>query len=364
MEVRDVVDLRLRNQRLTGKPLSTPEAVVAWLGAVQSQEHGLAPWSIGLRADRLTDADVRDAIDEGRVLRTHVLRPTWHYLAADDIRWIMELTAPRVEVANRPIYRRLGLDDELLRRTNRILADALADAHLTRVELRAALARHGITPDNLGLAYIVMRAELDLVLCSGPMRGRQQTYALVDERAPRARSLPRDEALAELTRRYFTSRGPATLRDFRWWSSLLVSDIRRGIELVGVDLESRTIDGVTYWMAPDAVEERPDPAPGHLLQAYDEYFMAYSQSRGHMALGAAAGAAGDDSSPYFNVAIVGGLLNGRWRRLPMRDGAFVLEFSGGPPEEPETRDAVERAADHYRRFLGTALHVRWGEASV
>lgn len=333
---------------------------MAWLGAVQSQEHAIAPWSIGLRGDGLTDADVQAALAAGRVLRTHVLRPTWHYLAADDLRWVVELTAPRVEVANGPIYRRLGLDDDLLRRTNRILADALRDGtHLTRRELRAVLEQHGIAPDNLGLAYIVLRAELDLVLVSGPMRGRQQTYALVEERAPDARSRSRDESLAELTRRYFTSRGPATARDFRWWSSLLAADIRRGLEMVAADLESFTVDGRTYWMGRAPVPERPDPPAGHLLQPYDEYFVSYSESRSVADLGALAGATGDDASPYFHVAIAGGRAVGRWRRLRLPGGAFQVELAGEAPEDEGISAAIEDARLRLERFAGAPITLAW-----
>ncbi len=210
---------RLHNQLLIQHPFDQPNEVVAWLGAVQAQEYGHAKWALGMRLPGATDVDVERAIAEGSILRTHVMRPTWHFVTSADIRWMLELTGPRVHALNAYYYRQQGLDDALFARSNAVLAKALAGGnYLTRPELQAALAGAGIVADGgLRASYLMMRAELDMLICSGPRRGKQFTYALLDERAPAASSLPRDEALAELTRRYFTSHGPATLKDFAWW---------------------------------------------------------------------------------------------------------------------------------------------------
>lgn len=217
---------RLYQQRLTHAPLATPEEVVEWLGAVQSQEYAGAKWSLALRMENPQEDAIERAYAEGSILRTHVLRPTWHFVPAADIRWMLELTAPRIIAQSAHRSRQLELDAAQYARSNEVIARALQGGrYLTRPELGAALTEAGIpAADGSRLGYIVMHAELEAVICSGPRRGKQMTYALLDERAPHARSMTREEALAELTRRYFTGHGPATVRDFVWWSGLTTFD--------------------------------------------------------------------------------------------------------------------------------------------
>ena len=221
---------RLRNQSLAVSRLRTPGEVVAWLGAAQAQDYAGAKWALGLRAKGLTDAAVEQAFDEGAILRTHILRPTWHFVAPADIRWMLALSAPRVHAVNAYAYRTFELDAAVLARSRAALERALAGGRqLTRLELAKVLQRAGVQADGPRLAHVMMHAELDAVICSGARRGKQFTYALLEERAPRAKVLPRDEALAELTRRYFASHGPATLRDYVWWSGLTARDARAGM---------------------------------------------------------------------------------------------------------------------------------------
>jgi hypothetical protein len=232
---------RVYNQRLEGPKFQRPGDVVAWFGAVQAQEYALAKWALGLRMEYATDDIIEQAFTDGAILRTHVMRPTWHFVTPADIRWILELTAPRVHAANGTMYRRLELEDALFGRSDEIIARAVEGGrHLTRAELGAALSVAGIdTTNGMRLGYIVHHAELEGVVCSGPRRGRQHTYALIAERAPQARRLARDEALAELTRRYFTSHGPATVKDFAWWSGLTIADVKAGLAMLDLCSEDR-----------------------------------------------------------------------------------------------------------------------------
>jgi len=194
---------RLQHQRLAQNPLATPAEIVTWLGAVQAQEYAGAKWALGLRLPNATDEVLERAFAEGTILRTHVLRPTWHFVTPADIRWLLDLSAPRVTAANAHMYRQLELDPALFARSHAVMAGALQGGrYLTRAEIGSALARSGIAADGLRLVYLLMRAELDAVVCSGPRRGNQVTYALLEERATPARRLPREEALAELTQRY------------------------------------------------------------------------------------------------------------------------------------------------------------------
>ena len=235
----DIAATRLRNQKLDRTDCQAPEAVVRWLGAVQAQEYAPARWAVGMRTRGATDADVFRACDEGRILRLHILRPTWHFVAPADIRWMLSISGPRVNAINAHYYAKLGLDDGIFTRSRRAIERALAKGqHLTRLELAMVLSKAGIEASGQRLAYLMMRAELDGVICNGACRGKQFTYALLDDRSPGLSRVSRDEALATLATRYFSSHGPATLRDYVWWSGLTVKDARSGIEGAGAALPS------------------------------------------------------------------------------------------------------------------------------
>src|SRR5690242_18357747 len=254
----DIAQQRLHNQLITRQTFEKPDDVVKWLCAVQAQDYAAAKWAVGLRLQDATDESIEQAFADGTILRTHVMRPTWHFVAPADIRWLLELTAPRIKATMAYYDRQLGLDDALYAHCNEIITRALEGGkHLTRAEQGKALAEAGIVVEGQRLSHIVSHAELDAVACSGPRRGKQFTYALLAERAPTAKTLPRDEALAELTRRYFTSHGPAKVRDFAWWSGLTMADARAGLEMVGADLGHEEIAGQTYWF-PDSLSPAID----------------------------------------------------------------------------------------------------------
>src|SRR5215472_7212251 len=354
--VTSVAVRRLGAQRLTGEPFSTPVEAVRWLGAVQSQDYAGAKWALGQRTRAARDADLDRLFDEGAILRTHVMRPTWHFVLPADVRWLLELTAPRVRAALAHYDRQLELDRSVLRRSHRVLESVLGGgSHLTRGELAAALAGSGIPAAGQRLGHLLMHAELDAVVVSGPRRGRQFTYALLDERAPNARRLDRDQALAELTRRYFTSHGPAQLPDFTWWSGLTVADARRGVDLAGPALAREVIDGRPYWRAP----AEPPPASGepaaHLLPNYDEFLVAYRDR-------SAALHPGLDTSPLpresvlTNVVVVDGLVRCGWRRRPAR-GGVVVELGPLDATGPAVDAALAWAAEDLGRFLGAPASI-------
>ena len=255
---------RLLNQRLVGSSCRTAEAVVSHLGAVQAQDFTGAVWALGLRAPGLVAEDVEASFTAGRILRTHVLRPTWHFVSPSDIKWMLALTGPLVEKRMRPYDKALELDAQVYARARILIERALEGGHhLTREELSAALRRGRIVARGPRLAHLVMHAELQGGICSGPRRGKQFTYGLLAERAPRARTLDRDAALAELARRYFASHGPATLRDFVWWSGLRVKDADAAASLAGANV------------MPSGPGRGRAPGADFLLPNYDEYLIAY-----------------------------------------------------------------------------------------
>lgn len=338
---------RLYNQRLDGRKFESPEAAVAALGAVQAQEYPGAKWALGLRVAGVTDADIAQAFNEGRILRTHSLRPTWHFVAPDDLRWIMKLTAPRVQKLNAYYFRQLGLDAALLARCNDVIVRALEGGHyLTRKELGARLADAGIAASGLRLNSIMMNAELELVVCSGPLRGKQHTYALVGERVPAGLDLEGDEALAELARRYYTGHGPATLRDFSWWSGLTLADAQAGAAMMSANLAQEEIGGQTYWFSAHGTPT-PDSMPAaHLLPLFDEYFVGYAS------FGKAISAGQDVEQGYSLDApiVLAGEIVGRWRRT-IKKREVVVHLSLQRPVSADGRAAIEAAAESYGAFL-------------
>ncbi len=273
-----IARLRMRALRLWGSGLPTPAGAVGYLTAMQAQEHPYARWSVAQRTRSAPGISVLDrAFDEGHILRTHVLRPTWHYVAPQDLRWLLGLSGPRLNARNARRYRELGLDARTLARATNVIAEAVTTGPRTRRELAAILERHRISAAGQRIAYIVMHAELQAIICSGPMRGKEHTYAAFDQRAPRSNGPHGDEALAELARRYFTTRGPAELKDFVWWSGLSTADARRGLETARAHLVSRVVGDHTLWFADQRV---PRATPRvDLVQCYDEVIISYSKTR-------------------------------------------------------------------------------------
>lgn len=273
----DILQQRLHNQLLSQTKFTQPSQVVAWLGAVQSQDYAGAKWAVAQRTTGLTDAAIDQAFAKGEILRTHVLRPTWHFVRPEDIRWMLALTAPRIHGLSAHYYRQLELDDAIFKRSNKILTKALRGGNqLTRPELTSLLQKNGIAGNELlRFIYLMVHAELDGVICSGARRGKQFTYALLDERAPQAKILERDEALAELTKRYFTGHGPATLQDFVWWSGLTMTDARKGIEFVKSHFEYEVVEDQMYWFVASTPTRKPSPT-AYLLPDYDEYTVGYA----------------------------------------------------------------------------------------
>jgi hypothetical protein len=360
----DITRLRLVNQGLVRPALKTASEVVARLGAVQAQDYAASKWGIAQRTSGLTDTQIEKEIDAGTIVRTHVLRPTWHFVAAADIGWMLALTAPRVHTANAHWYRWLEVDDAVARRSRSVIAKSLRDGtHLTRAELGAALTKARIqiaTP--MRLACIVMRAELDGLICSGARRGKQFTYALLEERVARPRPLERDAALFELARRYFTTRGPATVDDFAWWSGLTKADAKRGVEASAPDLEHETIEGRSYWSPAARHSPRISSPLVHLLPNFDEYFIGLKDRSALAARLKASGIKPRTTLLAGYFLAVNGQMVGGWRRTFVGRKVVVEPKPLIRLSESERR-AVGVAARKLGRFLELPVEILWRGAS-
>jgi hypothetical protein len=348
----ELIGERLRNQHLTRPGRRDPAQVVASLGAMQAQDFPAAAWAIGLRAPGCDSTSVEDAFNAGAILRTHVLRPTWHFVAPEDIKWILQLSAPRVHAANAYYYRQAGLDAKVFARSCAMISRVLeGKKYQTRAELAVALKRAKVPADGLKLAYLMMHAELDGVITSGPRRGKQFTYALLSERAPNARSLDRADAIAELTSRYFTSHGPATIRDFVWWSGLTVKDAELGIEAAGPKLHKDTIGGRVYWSAPARAAAAQKGCMALLLPNYDEYLIAYKDRGAVVDSARAANIVARSNGAFPHHLVIDGRLAGSWTRT-LKGNSVLIEVAPYNKLTPAQSRAVMSAVDCYGEFLG------------
>jgi len=353
----DIINARLCNQRLTGTPLSTPADVVRWLGAVQAQEYEQAKWALAMRSRRATDAAIERALADGTILRTHVLRPTWHFVAPADIRWMLALTGPRIAKAIASYSRGFNLEASVFRKSEKVIASALrGGTELTRQELKAVLKKAGINVEGAQrLAFLTMQAEIDALICSGGRRGNQFTYALLDDRVPSSPSLSREQALAELARRYFTSHGPAQLQDFSWWSGLTAGDARSGLEMIAHELTSETVDGRTFWFG-RTVRSVATPSAAFLLGLYDEYLIGHKDRSA--ALDRAEWSRLTAGDAFLAPVILAGHVVAGWKKLA-RGTKTALRIKPVAALTRAGTSAVAAAIDRYRLFVEEEFDIVW-----
>ena len=351
MTAENILSLRLANQQINRTRFTTPEQLVNWFGGVQSQDFAMAKWAIGLRLPRLKEADVDSAFNDGKILRTHVLRPTWHFVTPQDIRWMLELTAPRIIQSLSHNYRSFGWDKKFFKKTNRLLVTTLQHGNvLTRDELRDIFQKAKIPTDGLKFIHIMMHAELDGIICSGPKKNKQFTYSLLDERAPNAKQVKREDALAELTRRYFGSHGPATIYDFAWWSGLTIKDVKEGLEMTTSDLTKEVINNEPYWMSGHFARVKNKSSDVYLLPNYDEYLVAYKDrnlttDKKHTKQGVAL------TNSFFNHSlIINGQVAGSWKRTFEKDKVRI-EIQSLFAISKSLKESIAVEANRYAKFL-------------
>jgi hypothetical protein len=344
----DIAEQRIYNQHIAQPSLKKPGDVVKWLGAVQAQDYAGAKWALGLRLKSSTDAAIDAALADGSIIRTHVLRPTWHFVVPADARWMIALTAPRIIGFCAPWYRKLELDNEVFKRSNNALANALEGGrHLNRAAIMVVLNGAGVVTDELRFIHLLMRAELDSVICSGPRQGKQFTYALFDDRVPARNFLTKDEALNELAKRYFISHGPATLQDFTWWSGLSPADAKLGLELSKPELINLFVEGKEYWTTPEKPGITSKASIAHLLPAFDEFAVAYKDRTAAV------------NSKYLKQAghviadpsiVVNNQVVGTWKRAIKKDKVEIALNPFGRLDKEQVQ-AIETAAEKYKEFL-------------
>ena len=347
---------RFRVQRLIGTPFPTAVQAVGALCCVQSQDPYGAKWSLGMRVQGATDASLERDYNAGRFLRTHILRPTWHYVLPEDIRWILELTAPHVLRANRPQEKRLGLDAKVLAKSEALILKALEGGrHQTREALGEALVRGGVKVKGQSLAYVMMSLELNGMVCSGAMQGKQHTYALLEERAPKGKKAGREEGVIELLRRFVAGHAPTTVRQFCWWSGLKLKEAREAREALRSSFESEIIDGVE-WLRAGAGSTKSQQPAAHLIPEYDEVLTGTADI-GIPRLMADRRIPGRTTNTFDRPLIIDGEWVGTWRRT-MAPKRVILEVERFGKFTRTQTIAVEREVARYEGFVGSEVEHR------
>ena len=355
MDSSRVLAQRLATQRLSSAPLSTAADTVRLLTCVQSQERDHAFFSLAMRSRKDTYAAVQREFDAGAFLRTHILRPTWHFVAPEDLRWILELTTPRVQSSMAARHRQLGLDDP--RRMGeglQLVTELLQDKHfLTRPELGDEFtARRSPIKPGEQLGHLLLVAEMQGLICSGPMKGVHHSYALVDEVVPPTPSRTREEAMVELVRRFVAGHGPTTIKDFTRWSTLTIADTKVALAEIGDDLEEVEVDGIPHWFDPTQVRRRSPAAPAaYLFPTYDEAVLTYPQVNfpslpDHPYA--------DHTDPFWAWVVLDAVNVGLWKRT-VRPEVVEVEVRLAPGVGQDGREQVRVAAQRLAHFLGRDL---------
>lgn len=349
-----ITEQRICSQYLYDPTFYKPGEVVAWFGAVQAQDFAAAKWALGLRMKNPKEQDIEQDFNDGLLLRTHLLRSTWHFVHPNDIRWMLALTAPRIHAYNEYYYHKSGLDKTIFLKSSGVIRNVLNGGNqLTRNELDIQLKKAKIPTQNLGLSYIIMNAEVDGLICSGPRRGKQFTYMLLDERVQKTTDLTYYEALTELTKRYFQSHGPAQIQDFAWWSGLTIRDVKKGIALAKLDKE--IVNDKTYWFVKSGNSKKHSGINTHLLPPFDEYFVAY-KDRSDILHNSYKKEMNFGGGMISGAIVHNGQVRGTWKRTFEKSGVTVFLKPFSKLTETE-RKAIEKAADKYGTFLNMPVRL-------
>lgn len=347
-----IAHLRLHNQRIAGTGFATPAEAVRWLGAVQGQDYPGVLWALGLRTQDATEKTIEQALADRTIVRTWPLRGTIHVVAAEDVHWMLGLLAPRVLASHvRRLEQRFGLDETALARCRDLLVAALQGGkQLSRDAVYRVLeAAHVATANQRGI-HILWHLALQGLLCFGARQGKQHSFVLLDEWIPRVTEVPREQALAELARRYFTGHGPATVADFAWWSGLTTTNARAGLELARPHLASEVFDGQTYWLSPSLVAASEASPKAYLLPVYDEFMVAY-RDRSAALDPSYAKLAHTGNGIFRPVIVIDGQIAGTWNRTQSKRGLVLKPYPFAALSDAG-RHAFSLAADRYGLFRG------------
>lgn len=348
-----ISNIRLLNQQLLNPLFNNPKELVSWMGAMQAQNYPMVKWAVGMRLKSATLQTVDEALRKGEILRTHVMRPTWHLVAAEDIRWMLKLSAQRIIAANDSYAKGYDLEisEELYRKSYHLLEKILCgNKSLTRQEIAEHFNRSGIQVDTHRMTRFMSRAEQVGIVCSGEDKGGKCTYALLEERVAPVPEITKDEALARMARSYFRSHSPAVLQDFIWWSGLPITEARLAIYLIESELTAEQWNGQT-WYVHNACRTRGKIAGClHLLPSYDEYLLGY-KDRTDVLPKEHYPKAFTNNGLFYPVILHEGQVIGNWNKSA-RKGGKQIEHSCFRLHDCLNEVVLNGEKERYIRFLG------------
>jgi hypothetical protein len=348
--------LRTLNQQITNPKFKSAKEIAGWMGALQAQDYSMSKWAFGIRLQNSTEIAINREINSGNIIRSHLLRPTWHFVSSDDIYWILELTATQIKAVVKFRDKQLGLTENIFHQCNIIIEKALRDFnHKTREELISELLKANIEVDNNRASHILLHAEIEGIICSGKQKGSKPTYAILEEWVPKHRKTYREEALKELARRYFTSRGPATVRDFTWWSGLSSTDSKLAIELNRPQLISEIIGNQTYWFIDSGNTQIPDLNEIYLLPAYDEFIISYRDRKTSLSLTDHEKVVSDNGIFYPTILIRGQVI-GTWKRV-IKNNFIVLTANLFSIVSPDLNVILSDSTIMYSKFMNKEIEL-------
>jgi hypothetical protein len=359
----DIAALRLHAQGIAHARSATPDVIVTHLGAVQAQDYAGALWSIGLRIAGATRGDVERAIVERTIVRTWPMRGTLHFVSALDARWMLELLAPRIMRSAAGRHRQLELDDSAFRRSRAVITKALArEGVLTRKALLAVLETGGVSTAGQRGIHILQQLCMERTLCYGPHSEKQPTFVHFDEWIPRSRAFERDDALRTVAERFFTSHGPATMRDFVGWTGLTVADAKVGLHLAGASLERIVADGGESWMAADRPVTNVADGRAHLLPGFDEFMLGYKDRSAALAPRHAGRIVPGANGMFLPTLVLDGQVRGTWRKTASAKAVALVASPFGRLAAAEKK-AFGEPAERYARFLGVPVTLTWAAST-
>lgn len=350
MKQKNIPLIRLTNQLILSHNINTVKKVVAWMGAMQAQDFKMAKWAIGLRLQKVNEHTVEDAINKGEIIRTHLLRPTWHFVSSEDIFWMLKLTAPQIKSSLKSRHRQLNIDESEIRKCNRILENELRDEkHLTRDQLISRLKQSKIEIKNNRASHIFLLAELEGLICSGSSKNGKQTYALLEERVKNKIIISKEEALSKLALKYFTSHSPATLQDFIWWSGLPAKDAKSALDMVQSNFISEEINGNKYLINKLYSLSSNNRNSIHMLPAYDEFIISYKDRSASIRMESIRKVI--SSNGLFRPSIeINGEITGIWKPI-RKSNNVVIGIYLFQKQKKIIKNIIEKVALEYGNFL-------------
>jgi hypothetical protein len=349
MTTSEIPAMRIMAQAIGANHLKTPQQVVSWMGAMQAQDFNMAKWAVGIRMSKGTERAVDAAIKSGKIIRTHVLRPTWHFVTPADIYWMLDLSGARIKSQIKTRQKQLGLTPSLLKKANSLLEKSLGKNHLTRDELIALMNKSKIATNDSRASHIFLAAELDGLICSGKSKNNKLTYALLSERVPHPEKISREEALYKLANKYFKSHGPATVADFSWWSGLPLTEAKKAAEMCKTKLAVEKINSTEYLFSP-GLEPPTKKQSAFLLPAFDEFIISY-KDRSAIIPNNVSKKIISNNGIFWPTILLNGKIAGLWSRANDKKGMIIkANFFENPTGK--IAQLLKQALTSYNHFTG------------